>query len=212
VVLFAKVVSVISGENQMFIKQGALIGQYVRLDPIQIHDVTALQQAVADGESWTLWYAFVPKPEQMADYVAAAVAGAATGNLAYTIRLQSSGQVVGTSRYYLVDASHKRACIGYTWYAASVRRTAVNTESKLLLLSHLFESGGAIAAEFRTHVANQASRSAIERLGAKQDGILRNHMIMPDGSYRDTAVYSIIANEWPEVKAQLQLKLQSPSA
>jgi RimJ/RimL family protein N-acetyltransferase len=113
---------------------------------------------------------------------------------------------VGTTRFYNVDAKNKRAMLGYTWYSSSVRRSPVNTECKLLLLTHIFEKHSAIAVEFRTHFFNQGSRKAIERLGAKQDGILRNHMVMEDGSMRDTVVYSIIANEWPAVKNNLLSK------
>jgi RimJ/RimL family protein N-acetyltransferase len=122
--------------------------------------------------------------------------------------LDATGAIVGSTRYGNVDAEHRRVEIGWTWYAKRVQRTALNTEAKLLLLSHAFEVLGCGAVEFRTSWFNHASRNAIARLGAKQDGILRNHMLMSDGSYRDTVVFSIIANEWPMVKRHLQFKLE----
>ncbi|WP_324032869.1 GNAT family N-acetyltransferase [Shewanella sedimentimangrovi] len=131
---------------------------------------------------------------------------AEAGNVAYAVRVKSTDTIAGTTRYYNVDAANRRAMIGYTWYADAAKRTPVNTECKLLLLGKLFEQSNAIAAEFRTHYFNGASRAAIEIMGAKQDGILRNHTIMPDGSLRDTVVYSITAGEWPAVKNNLLSK------
>jgi len=194
--------------DNLWIKSAALEGDFVVLEPLQRDHVTALAAAVTDGEAWKLWFANVPSPEQMQSYVEQAIAASQNGDIAYAVRSKATGQVVGTTRYYQVDAKHKRAMIGFTWYAASVRRTAINTECKLLLLQNLFEKYGAIAAEFRTHFFNQPSRAAIERLGAKLDGILRHHQIMPDGSLRDTVVYSIIAAEWPAVKANLMSKMR----
>ena len=193
--------------DNLWIKSAALAGDFVVLEPLQLDHVTALAEAVTDGEAWKLWFANVPSPEQMQSYVEQAIAASHNGDIAYAVRSKLTGQVVGTTRYYQVDAKHKRALIGFTWYAASVRRTAINTECKLLLLQNLFEKYGAIAAEFRTHFFNQPSRAAIERLGAKLDGILRHHQIMPDGSLRDTVVFSIIATEWPTVKRHLLHKL-----
>ena len=187
----------------MWIENKILEGNHVRLEPLTLEHIEPLQSAVLDGESWKLWYANVPTVEQMPEYVHSAIAKAQQGDLAFAVRSKETGNIVGTTRYYNVDQTNRRAMIGYTWYANAARRTPINTEAKLLLLSHLFENANASAVEFRTHFFNQASRTAIERLGAKQDGILRNHMIMPDGSYRDTVVYSIIANEWPAVKANL---------
>ncbi|WP_337878680.1 GNAT family protein [Rheinheimera sp.] len=191
----------------MWIQPGPLQGQHVSLEPLTVAHTAALRAALHDGESWKLWYAFVPTPDELEGYVQQAVAASAQGEQAFAITQNSTGLVVGTSRFYQVDATNRRALIGYTWYAESVRRTAVNTETKYLMLRHLFEQCGAIAAEFRTHFFNQTSRNAIERLGARQDGILRNHMIMKDGSYRDTVVYSIIASEWPAVRTNLLFKL-----
>jgi N-acetyltransferase len=190
---------------------GPLSGQFITLEPLERQHIYELQQAVADGEPWKLWFANVPHPDALAQYVEEAIEGAAKGNIAYAVRLRSDagnlGPLVGSSRFYNVDAPNRRAMLGYTWYSAAVRRSPVNTECKLLMLKHLFETHGALAVEFRTHFFNQASRSAIERLGAKQDGILRNHQILRDGSIRDTVIYSIIAGEWPTVRNNLMSKL-----
>ena len=191
----------------MWIKNQALDGKYVRLEPLVMQHVSALQEAVKDGEYWRLWYASVPNPDDISDYVAKAIEQAKQGEVAYAVIDKRINTVVGTTRYYNVDGPNKRAAIGYTWYANSVRRSPINTESKLLLLSNLFESYDAVAVEFNTHFFNQTSRAAIERLGAKLDGILRAHKIMKDGSLRDTAVYSIIASEWPAVRNNLEYKL-----
>ena len=191
----------------MWIKNQALDGKYVRLEPLMMQHVSALQEAVKDGEYWLLWYASVPNPDDISDYVAKAIEQAKQGEVAYAVIDKRINTVVGTTRYYNVDGPNKRAAIGYTWYANSVRRSPINTESKLLLLSNLFESYDAVAVEFNTHFFNQTSRAAIERLGAKLDGILRAHKIMKDGSLRDTAVYSIIASEWPAVRNNLEYKL-----
>lgn len=184
-----------------------LEGEFVCLEPMAQSHVADLQQAVADGENWKLWYAMVPTVEEMPAYVQEALASKAQGAVPYVVRCKMTGKIVGTSRYYMVDEASRRALIGYTWYAESVRRTAINTEAKFLLLSNLFEKHQAIAAEFRTHFFNHTSRKAIERLGAKMDGILRQHMILKDGSVRDTVVYSIIACEWPTVRRHLLSKL-----
>ena len=191
----------------MWINEETLKGNFVTLEPLRLEHITELKVAVQDGESWKLWYANVPRPDEMSDYVEDAISAARAGNIAYAVRSNATQQIVGTTRYYNVDAKNKRAMIGYTWYSSSARRTPINTECKLLLLAKLFESHDAIAVEFRTHYFNQPSRAAIERLGAKQDGILRQHQIMKDGSIRDTVVYSIIAAEWPAVKSNLLSKL-----
>lgn len=190
----------------MWINEEILEGDFLILEPLRIEHISQLKAAVQDGESWKLWFANVPRPEEMSKYVEDAVEASRLGNIAYAVRSKSTNQIVGTTRYYNVDAKNKRAMIGYTWYSSSVRRTPINTECKLLLLKKLFESHDAIAVEFRTHYFNQPSRAAIERLGAKQDGILRHHQIMRDGSIRDTVVYSIVAAEWPAVKCNLLSK------
>ena len=192
----------------MQINKQKLEGTHVVLEPMKVEHIQALQAAVLDGEAFNLWFANVPKPEDMQSYVEQAIKAMERGNIAYVVISKQTGKLVGTTRYYNVDHANKRAMIGYTWYANSAKRTFINTEAKLLLLKNLFEESKAIAVEFRTHFFNHTSRAAIERLGAKQDGILRNHQIMKDGSYRDTVVYSIIASEWPAVRNNLLSKLQ----
>ena len=127
----------------------------------------------------------------------------------FTVRLRKTGRVIGQTTYCNIEADHRRLEIGGTWNARSVQRTGTNTESKLLLLTHAFDQLGCIAVEFRTHWLNQQSRRAIEGLGAKQDGVLRNHRIMPDGTLRDTVVYSILEHEWPAIRNELQRRLSA---
>lgn len=183
-----------------------LRGTHVTLEPLERAHVDALCDAVRDGEAWRLWVADVPGPQQMSDYVETALA--ATDQRAFVVRENGGSEsILGTTRFYGVDTANRRALIGFTWYAARARRTEVNSESKYLLLSYLFDEHDAIAVEFRTHSFNAASRRAIERLGAKQDGLLRSHQIRADGTLRDTAVYSIIAAEWPAVRANLRSRL-----
>lgn len=184
-----------------------LQGRHVRLEPLAPGHVQGLRAATADGELWRLWYTSVPAPEAVQDYVDKALALRRTGAAMPWAVLDADGTVVGSTRYGNVDADNRRVEIGWTWYARRVQRTALNTEAKLLLLTHAFEVLGCGAVEFRTSWFNHASRNAIARLGAKQDGVLRNHMLMADGCYRDTVVFSIIANEWPMVKRHLQFKL-----
>ncbi|NAZ94498.1 GNAT family N-acetyltransferase [Vibrio toranzoniae] len=191
----------------MWIEKSLIEGQYVALEPLTLDHVPALIEAVKDGEHWKLWFANVPSPEKMHRYVSDAITQMLLGNIAYAVRDRMTNKIVGSTRYYGVDDSNKRALIGYTWYANSARGTLINTECKYLLLKQLFERYEAIAVEFRTHVGNTASRKAIERLGANQDGILRNHQILKDGSVRDTVVYSIIDSEWSEIKQGLLKKL-----
>lgn len=190
-----------------WLKNEVLEGSYVVLEPLQHKHIEDLQEAVIDGESWKLWFANVPSPSQMPIYVNQAIHRAQQGDIAYAVRSKLSNTIVGTTRYYNVDEKNQRALIGYTWYCASARRTVINTECKYLLLQALFENYNAIAVEFRIHHLNQSSRAAVERLGGKLDGILRSHMIMRDGSLRDTACYSIIACEWPAVKMNLCSKI-----
>jgi len=144
----------------------------------------------------------------MQDYVKAALAMRdEQGAMPFVARLAAGGDIVGTTRFFNVDAKNRRLEIGHTWYAKRVQRTGFNTECKLLLLTHAFEALSCIAVEFRTHWFNFASRAAIARLGAKQDGVLRNHQVLADGSKRDTVVFSIIDNEWPAVKRHLRFQL-----
>ncbi|UTW44290.1 GNAT family N-acetyltransferase [bacterium SCSIO 12696] len=186
-----------------------LSGEHVVLEPMCSDHVSGLQQACADGELWKLWYTSVPTPETTEKYVKSALDNQAVGAmLPFVVRHKASGQVIGSTRYCNIDTTHRRLEIGYTWYAKSFQRTAVNTECKLLLLGHAFDTLGVIAVEFRTHWHNHASRNAIARLGAKQDGVLRNHQRSADGSYRDTVVFSIIDSEWPTVRQSLRCKLK----
>jgi len=186
-----------------------LAGDHVRLEPLARDHVEGLQRAAGDGELWKLWYTSVPAPDATADYVDTALALQAQGKALPFVVRDGSGEIVGCTRFGNVDADNRRVEIGWTWYAKRVQRTALNTEAKLLLLQQAFEKMQCAAVEFRTNWFNHASRNAIARLGAKQDGVLRNHMRMADGSYRDTVVFSIIANEWPMVKRHLQFKLES---
>jgi N-acetyltransferase len=190
-----------------WLEPAQLTGAAVTLIPLEINHVEPLKAAVTDGELWKLWFANVPSCDQMEDYVMRAVESSVKGNVAFAVRLNSTHRIVGTTRFYNVDEINRRPMLGYTWYANSVCRTGVNTECKLLLLQYAFEEKNAIAVEFRTHYFNQVSRTAIERLGAKQDGILRSHQMMRDGSIRDTVVYSILGHEWPAVKSNLTSKL-----
>jgi RimJ/RimL family protein N-acetyltransferase len=185
-----------------------LEGEHALLEPLEMSHLEAVQQAVRDGELWRLWYTSVPSPDSARTYIETALSmRAEAGALPFVVRERATGEVVGCTRYFNVDEHNQRLEIGYTWYSARVQRTAVNTECKFLLLRHAFEQLDAIAVEFRTHFFNHASRAAIARLGAKQDGILRNHQRLEDGSYRDTVVFSIIECEWPAVKRHLGVKL-----
>ena len=180
-----------------------LEGRLVRLEPLRENHVDGLQAAVRDGELWKLWYTLIPPPEAMSAFVAANRNQPRDPDLTAFAVLDRSGRVLGTTRYLNVDAANRRLEIGGTWYAQSAQRTGVNTECKLLLLTHAFEVLNCIAVEFRTHWINLASRNAIARLGAKQDGVLRQHRILPDGTLRDTVVFSIVNSEWPTIKNHL---------
>jgi len=195
-----------------FLSPITLEGRHVRLEPLAHDHVDGLRRTTADGELWKLWYTTVPAPDELPAYVDAALAMQAAGTaLPFAVRSKASGEIVGCTRYCQADAANRRVEIGYTWYAASVQRSAVNTECKWLLLRHAFEVLGCIRVELCTHWLNHRSRAAIERLGAKQDGVLRNHRILPDGSYRDTVLFSIIESEWPAVNTHLAFKLEQGS-
>jgi N-acetyltransferase len=197
-----------------FTTDTTLTGQHVQLVPLRAAHHDALVEAVRDGELWKLWYTAVPAPEQMAAEIQRRLGLQASGSMLPFAVLDATGQPVGMTTYMNIDATNRRVEIGSTWYRASVQRTALNTEAKRLLLTHAFESLDCIAVEFRTHWFNQASRRGIERLGAKLDGVLRSHQINrhPDaqGALRDTCVYSIVAAEWPSVKAHLDFQLARP--
>lgn len=192
-----------------WIEPVTLSGETVTLEPLGREHGDALKDAAADGDLWELWYTFVPSPEQVGAYIEEAlVARDGAGEMPFAVRHQASNRVIGSTRLCHVDETHRRVEIGYTWYAGRFQRSAVNTECKRLLLGHAFEALGAIAVEFRTHWHNRASRAAIARLGAKQDGVLRNHQVSADGLYRDTVVFSIINLEWPAVRQNLDFRLQ----
>lgn len=187
-----------------------LKGRHATLKPLAQNHHDDLVEAVKDGELWNLWYTTVPRPEAMQAEIERRLELQRQGSmLPFTVIQNSTGRAVGMTTYMNVDSVHKRVEIGSTWYRKSVQRTPLNTECKLMLLTHAFESMDCIAVEFRTHFFNHASRRAIERLGAKLDGILRSHQRATNGTLRDTCVYSIIASEWPTVKTHLSYLLAS---
>lgn len=188
-----------------------LTGRHVELVPLSPAHAPALAEAVRDGELWRLWYTAIPAPEAMAGEIARRLGLQAAGSmLPFAVLDGPGGTPVGMTTYMNIDASGPRVEIGSTWYAARCQRTPLNTEAKRLLLAHAFEALGCLAVEFRTHVMNHASRRAIERLGARLDGILRHHQRMADGSLRDTCVYSITQPEWPTVRTHLSWQLERP--
>jgi RimJ/RimL family protein N-acetyltransferase len=185
-----------------------LVGELVTLEPLRVDHHDELVDAVRDGRLWELWYTSVPSPEEMHAEIEARLAQQVAGTmLPFAVWHNDTGRAVGMTTYLNVEAEVPRLEIGATWTARWAQRTGVNAESKLLLLTHAFDVLGCIAVEFRTHWHNQQARAAIARLGAKEDGVLRNHRRMPDGSLRDTVVYSIIASEWPAVRSGLQYRL-----
>jgi RimJ/RimL family protein N-acetyltransferase len=186
----------------------ALEGAVARLEPLRPEHAPALAEAVRDGELWKLWYTNVAAPDDMATDVARRLDLRARGEmLPFTVIEKSSGEAVGMTTYMNLDPATPRLEIGSTWYRARVQRSGLNTECKRLLLGHAFEPLGCVAVEFRTHFFNAASRRAIERLGAKLDGVLRSHSRAKDGSLRDTCVYSILSPEWPTVRTHLDFQL-----
>lgn len=181
-----------------------LTGRTASLVPLSIEHAPELAEAVRDGELWKLWYTTIPAPERMGAEIERRLALQASGSMLPFAVLDAKSIPVGMTTYMNIDATHRRLEIGSTWLAQRVQRGPLNTECKWLLLRHAFESLGAIAVEFRTHRLNTQSRRAIERLGAQLDGILRHHSRVPNGTLRDTAVYSITAPEWPTIDAHLQ--------
>jgi RimJ/RimL family protein N-acetyltransferase len=184
-----------------------LSGPRAQLKPLSHDHVGGLTEAVKDGELWKLWYTFVPTPEGMGKEIDRRLGLQAAGTMLPFTVFDADGRIAGMTTYMNVDTPNRRVEIGSTWYARRVQRSALNTQCKLLLLTHAFEKLDCIAVEFRTHFFNHQSRRGIERLGAKQDGILRSHQIASNGTLRDTVVYSIIAGEWPTVKAHLTYQL-----
>jgi RimJ/RimL family protein N-acetyltransferase len=191
-----------------FTQSITLNGIHATLEPLSHDHHDGLVEAVRDGELWKLWYTSVPAPEGMHAEIDRRLGLQQAGSmLPWTVRSHATGRIAGMTTYMNIDAACRRVEIGSTWYRKSAQRSAINTECKLMLLTHAFESLGCIAVEFRTGFFNRASRRAIERLGAKQDGILRSHQRYRDGSLRDTVVFSIIEPEWPAVKQHLNFIL-----
>lgn len=185
-----------------------LHGGLVSLEPLSHEHHDGLVDAARDGDLWNLWYTSVPTPEDMAAEIERRLALQEAGTmLPFATRRTADGLLLGMTTYMNIDAALPRVEIGSTWNRASAQGSGSNPESKLLLLGHAFETLGCPAVEFRTHWMNQQSRAAIERLGAKLDGVLRSHLRMADGSLRDTCVYSITAAEWPQVRSGLRFRL-----
>lgn len=182
----------------------------VTLAPLSQDHSADLIEAAADGELWKLWYTMIPSPDGVVAEIDRRLGLMDKGSMLPFAILSPEGKAVGMTTYMNIDAANKRLEIGSTWYRRSVQRGPMNTQAKRLLLTHAFEALGCNAVEFRTHFMNHQSRAAIERLGAKLDGVLRSHMVMADGSLRDTCVYSILAHEWPTVKTHLSWQLEKP--
>jgi len=195
-----------------FTQDVTLLGAHASLVPLRATHHDELVEAVRDGELWRLWYTAIPTPEAMASEIERRLGLQRAGSMLPFAVLDASGKAVGMTTFMNIDANNHRVEIGSTWYRAAVQRTALNSQCKLLLLTHAFEALNCIAVEFRTHWFNHASRRGIERLGAKLDGVLRCHQINPHpdakGTLRDTCVYSIVAAEWPTVRAHLAHQLR----
>ncbi len=184
-----------------------LRGQHARLEPLSQQHREGLMEAVKDGEIYKIWYTLIPTPENVAKEIDRRLGLQAAGSMLPFTVFDAGGKIVGMTTYMNIDAANRRVEIGSTWYGKSAQRGPLNTQCKLLLLTHAFETLNCIAVEFRTHFFNHQSRNAIERLGAKQDGILRSHQVAPNGTLRDTVVYSITAAEWPTVRTHLNYQL-----
>ncbi len=198
-----------AGTRELRLEAVELRGRRVELVPLAVEHGAALAEAAKDGELWRLWYTSVPRPEEMPAEIERRLGLWAAGSmLPFTVIEPATAEPVGMTTYMNVDRVNRRVEIGSTWYAARVQRTGLNTEAKLLLLGHAFETLGCIAVELRTHFFNEQSRRAIERLGAKLDGILRCHSLAANGTLRDTCVYSIVAAEWSAVRANLEWRLE----
>jgi N-acetyltransferase len=203
----------VKSANALWPLDVVLQGEHALITPLTAAHGPALAEAVKDGELWKLWYTGVAAPEDMAADIERRLALRTEGScLPFTVIERTTGEPVGVTTYMNIDAANRRLEIGATWYRGRIQRTAINTDCKRLLLAHAFDVLDCIAVEFRTHFFNSASRRAIERLGAKLDGILRSHSRSLDGSLRDTCVYSIIASEWPAVRRNLDWRLDRASA
>ncbi|WP_420442314.1 GNAT family N-acetyltransferase [Candidatus Palauibacter sp.] len=185
-----------------------LEGHGVRLEPMGLEHADALAEAAADGELWNLFFTFVPAPDEVKAYIETALDGRTAGHmLPWVVRLLETGAIIGSTRYHDILPHVDRVEIGYTWYGASHQRTHVNTACKLLLMTHAFETVGCGVVGLRTDGLNLRSQRAIEALGAKKDGVLRNHSLRRDGSVRDDAMYSVLLHEWPGIKRHLETRL-----
>ena len=194
-----------------FVEPVTLTDRGVTLLPMALEHETGLQSAAADGELWNIRVTSVPAPHETRQYIEQALAMREMGNrFAFVVLETATGKVLGSSSYHDIVPAIKRLEIGYTWYAKSVQRSHVNTTCKLLLMTHAFETLGCHVVGWRTDNFNFASQAAIERLGAKKDGVIRGHALRRDGTIRDTVMYSLLAGEWPEVKAQLLHSLNRP--
>jgi RimJ/RimL family protein N-acetyltransferase len=194
-----------------FVSPITLSARGVELRPMTLEDEAGLRIAAADGELWNIRVTSVPEPEKTRQYIEEALAMREAGNrFPFVVIESATGRVLGTSSYHDILPAVKRVEIGWTWYAKSVQRSHVNTTCKMLLLTHAFESLGCHVVGWRTDNFNFASQAAIERLGAKKDGVIRGHALRRDGTIRDTVMYSLRSGEWPEVKAQLLHALNKP--
>ena len=194
-----------------FVEPVTLAARGVALRPLDLTDEPGLRAAAADGELWNLRVTSVPTPEQTHQYIVDALALRAAGQrFPFAVIESATGQVLGSTSYHDILPAVRRVEIGFTWYAQRAQRTHVNTTCKLLLLTHAFEALGCHVVGWRTDHLNFASQAAIERLGARKDGVIRGHALRRDGTIRDTVMYSLRAGEWPEVKAHLQYSLDRP--
>ena len=183
----------------------ALTGTHVQLAPLSLDHLDDLCEAGLDAALWRYTQTLVESREDMRAYVETALRLQAEGSvLAFAVIERGAGRAIGSSRYAAIDRANRRLEIGWTWYGPAWQRTAVNTETKLLMLRHAFETLGCIRVEFKTDALNERSRAALLRIGAKEEGVFRQHMIMPGGRLRDSVYFSIIDNEWPSVKARLE--------
>jgi RimJ/RimL family protein N-acetyltransferase len=185
-----------------------LEGHGVRLEPLGHEHADGLRNAASDGRLWELWFTSVPEPSGVESYIDTALAGLAQGHmLPWAVRELEGGTLIGTSRYHDIVAPIDRVEIGYTWYAKAWQRSHVNTSCKLLLFAHAFDTLGCQVVGLRTDNFNFASQQAIERLGARKDGVIRHHQARRDGTVRDSVMYSVLAAEWPDVRRHLSLRL-----
>ena len=197
---------------QDWLKPIELIGSKVKLVPLKEIHRSSLLDAAADGKLWELWYTSVPSETSIDQYIGQAINDYHQGTaLPFAVINKADQRIIGSTRFLNAEPEHKRLEIGATWYALNFQKSGVNTECKYMLLKHAFETLNCMAVEFRTHWHNYPSRNAILRIGARQDGVLRSHRILPNGLIRDTVVYSIIRSEWPNVRKDLEFKMSKYS-